>query len=112
MNVTQPFYPTYGSGATYAPNAGAVDISASIKQGCKQVCFTNLAATVCFVRLWPPGVKTGDAAAVAATAADMPIAPNTAANAQALLSKDGDTVGGSVFCAGVGSIDAISGNGF
>lgn len=111
MNVTQPFFPDYGSGNTHAPNAGAVDMSASIKQGCKQVAFTNLTANVCFVRMWPPGVKTGDAGAVAATANDMPIAPNTAANAQVLLSKDNDCVGGSVFCAGVGSINAISGNG-
>jgi hypothetical protein len=98
MGILYPFQPARGKGATFAPNAGSVDISSALVKGCRQYCVTNLAATVIYVRV-------GDGAA--ATAADQPVEPNQ----QRIFTKDGDDVTGAAFCAGVGSVHIISGTG-
>lgn len=102
--IVYPYQPSRASGATYAPNAGAVAIA--LKPGCRQYCVTNLAATVVYVRV---NSAQGSATeqAVVATAADQAIA----ANATRVFSKDADDIAGSVFCVGVGSVHITSGNG-
>lgn len=97
--IVYPYQPARGSGAVYAPNAGAVAVV--LKKDCRQYCVTNLAATVVHVRV-NPGAGTD-----AATVADQAVQ----SGGTRVFSKDGDDVAGSVFCAGVGSVHISSGNG-
>lgn len=94
--VLYPYQPDPGSGVVSAPNAAAVDVA--VKKGCRQVCITNLAATVLYVRI----AGAGDS-----SAAEQAILGST----HRIFSKDSDLERISLFCAGVGSANVTSGNG-
>lgn len=70
------FQPTYGSGQVVSPSGSSATVS--ISPDASQVCFTNLGASFCYVRVF--AIENG---AQAASAVDLPIP----AGAQIVVSK-------------------------
>lgn len=74
--IKAPFQPAATQGQTVAPAAASAAITMGF--GNKNICFTNLGANVCYVRIGPAGII--------ASAADYPVLPNS----QIVLSKQQD----------------------
>lgn len=109
MGIEYPYQPIQGSGTTYAPNAGAADIT--LKKGARQYCVSNLTGNIVYVRVdGPPTIGPNGPIAgahAAATIADQAVL----GNASRVFSKAEDSEAGSVYCAGVGSVQVSSGIG-
>jgi len=71
MSAFQRFMPTYGSGQALA--AAAASAAVAINAQNKQVRVVNMGAAIAFVRTY----SSLTVPAPAATAADLPVAPNT-----------------------------------
>lgn len=99
MTVLAPFMPAYTQGITVAPTTSSA--SSTIGAGAKSVCFTNLGAVTCYVRI--------SGSAVSATAADYPVLPST----QIVLEKPQDfSIIAYISASGTGSLHILPGEGF